>query len=442
MGIVRAFGKQDLAGAAAGVGAGGGDRAEQPRGAGGAEGPRGPAERPSAGGADRRQVAVLLRALLLFLFFMFLARAVWRLLDGVMRGAGRPGNRPTGGPPGCRPAVGGEDGPVSRSAAPTSCRARRSPASARGRPCTSAPTRAARSSRPERVRLARAHRGADQGGHRRVRAPAVAPRLRGVERRQHQRPPRRPRVITTPKSVSKGFMTPDMMVVTDLTGRSCPASANASSELKMHLEVYRTGPTCGPWCTRTRRPRPASRWPASRSTAPCWPRWSPRSAASRSPSTPRRPPRSCRRRAQVHQGARRVAAGQPRRAGGGPDLFTRLLPDGDHRALRAHQPGGAQLGANTCCRAGGGPAAGAARDVRHRLAGADLRRRDRHAGRNGRWTARWCRRPNRAGRAAGARHSTVPRARRGADGTDAEIRLTYRELTALIEDAKRSQLEG
>jgi YHS domain-containing protein len=30
---------------------------------------------------------VLLRALLIVLFFTFLARAVWRLLDGVMRGA-------------------------------------------------------------------------------------------------------------------------------------------------------------------------------------------------------------------------------------------------------------------------------------------------------------------------------------------------------------------
>jgi YHS domain-containing protein len=31
---------------------------------------------------------VLLRALLVFFFFLFLARAVWRLLEGVVRGAG------------------------------------------------------------------------------------------------------------------------------------------------------------------------------------------------------------------------------------------------------------------------------------------------------------------------------------------------------------------
>jgi L-fuculose-phosphate aldolase len=47
------------------------------------------------------------------------------------------------------------------------------------------------------------------------------------------------RVITTPKSVSKGFMTPDMMVVTDLSGKKLAGERDASSELKMHLEVYR-----------------------------------------------------------------------------------------------------------------------------------------------------------------------------------------------------------
>jgi YHS domain-containing protein len=41
---------------------------------------------------------VLLRAILIFLFFVFLARAVWRLLEGVARGAmgGAPG---AGAPP-------------------------------------------------------------------------------------------------------------------------------------------------------------------------------------------------------------------------------------------------------------------------------------------------------------------------------------------------------
>ncbi|MFA5911211.1 MAG: class II aldolase/adducin family protein [Vicinamibacterales bacterium] len=50
------------------------------------------------------------------------------------------------------------------------------------------------------------------------------------------------RLITTPKSVSKGFMTPDMMVITDLNGTRIAGEREPSSELKMHLEVYRNRP--------------------------------------------------------------------------------------------------------------------------------------------------------------------------------------------------------
>lgn len=50
------------------------------------------------------------------------------------------------------------------------------------------------------------------------------------------------RLITTPKSVSKGFMTPDMMVITDLDGKRIAGEREPSSELKMHLEVYRNRP--------------------------------------------------------------------------------------------------------------------------------------------------------------------------------------------------------
>lgn len=50
------------------------------------------------------------------------------------------------------------------------------------------------------------------------------------------------RVLTTPKSVSKGFMTPDMMVVVDLGGAKVAGDRDASSELLMHLEVYRQRP--------------------------------------------------------------------------------------------------------------------------------------------------------------------------------------------------------
>ena len=49
-------------------------------------------------------------------------------------------------------------------------------------------------------------------------------------------------ILTTPKSVSKGFMTPDMMVVVDLDGKKIRGTRDASSELLMHLEVYRNRP--------------------------------------------------------------------------------------------------------------------------------------------------------------------------------------------------------
>ncbi len=50
------------------------------------------------------------------------------------------------------------------------------------------------------------------------------------------------RILTTPKSVSKGFMTPEMMVVTDLAGKKISGERGPSSELLMHLEVYRNRP--------------------------------------------------------------------------------------------------------------------------------------------------------------------------------------------------------
>lgn len=50
------------------------------------------------------------------------------------------------------------------------------------------------------------------------------------------------RVLTTPKNVSKGYMTPDMMVLVDFDGRKVSGDRDASSELLMHLEVYRQRP--------------------------------------------------------------------------------------------------------------------------------------------------------------------------------------------------------
>src|ERR671912_2466945 len=50
------------------------------------------------------------------------------------------------------------------------------------------------------------------------------------------------RLIATPKSVSKGFMTPDMMVVVDYDGNKVSGERDASTELPMHLEVYKNRP--------------------------------------------------------------------------------------------------------------------------------------------------------------------------------------------------------
>src|SRR5262245_45444481 len=50
------------------------------------------------------------------------------------------------------------------------------------------------------------------------------------------------RLITTPAGVSKGFMTAEMMVVTDFDGNKIAGDRKASSELKMHLQVYRDRP--------------------------------------------------------------------------------------------------------------------------------------------------------------------------------------------------------
>ncbi len=47
---------------------------------------------------------------------------------------------------------------------------------------------------------------------------------------------------TTPTGVSKGFMTVDMLVKTDLNGKVLMGNRKPSSELKMHLRVYNENP--------------------------------------------------------------------------------------------------------------------------------------------------------------------------------------------------------
>ena len=55
------------------------------------------------------------------------------------------------------------------------------------------------------------------------------------------------RLLMTPASVSKGFMTPEMMVVTDLEGKLLEGAPGRkpSSEIMMHLVAYRERPDVG-----------------------------------------------------------------------------------------------------------------------------------------------------------------------------------------------------
>jgi L-fuculose-phosphate aldolase len=50
------------------------------------------------------------------------------------------------------------------------------------------------------------------------------------------------RLLMTPKSVCKGFMEPSMMCITTLEGRKLAGERDPSSEMLMHLEVYRQRP--------------------------------------------------------------------------------------------------------------------------------------------------------------------------------------------------------
>jgi L-fuculose-phosphate aldolase len=49
-------------------------------------------------------------------------------------------------------------------------------------------------------------------------------------------------IIATPSGVSKGFMTEDMLVTLDLDGNVLSGALKPSSEIKMHIAVYRESP--------------------------------------------------------------------------------------------------------------------------------------------------------------------------------------------------------
>lgn len=49
-------------------------------------------------------------------------------------------------------------------------------------------------------------------------------------------------ILTTPTGVSKGFMNPDMIIRVDMAGNKLEGELKPSSELKLHLEVYKQRP--------------------------------------------------------------------------------------------------------------------------------------------------------------------------------------------------------
>lgn len=50
------------------------------------------------------------------------------------------------------------------------------------------------------------------------------------------------RLLATPTGVSKGFLSPGMLIVTNLDGKAVQSELQPSSEIDMHLEVYRRRP--------------------------------------------------------------------------------------------------------------------------------------------------------------------------------------------------------
>ena len=56
------------------------------------------------------------------------------------------------------------------------------------------------------------------------------------------------RILTTPTAFSKGMMTPDDLVITDMQGKQLSGSRRGSSELGMHILVYRRRPDVNAVC--------------------------------------------------------------------------------------------------------------------------------------------------------------------------------------------------
>ncbi len=238
VGIVKAFGKQDLDGAERGLAAGDPARAGQPRRPGGEARARQPAVGASAGARRERargnQVPDAAPSFCSSSLSIFVARA---LLAAVRRHRRR------------RVAAAA---PRGRRAGAAACTMVRDPvcgtfvaARARGH--------ARRRPRPPLLLLRRLPRQVPRP-HRMSSESSLRADIVEVGRRMYARGYTASndgnisvrlgadRLLMTPKSVCKGFMTPDMMCITDLDGRKLQGDRDPSSEMLMHLEVYRQRP--------------------------------------------------------------------------------------------------------------------------------------------------------------------------------------------------------
>ena len=186
------------------------------------------------------------------------------------------------------------------------------------------------------------------------------------------------RLMTTPKNVSKGFMTPDMMVITDLDGRKIAGDRDPSSEIKMHLEVYRNRPDAR--AVVHAHPPTATGFAVAGialdravlaeviTTLGSIP-----IAAYATPSTEELPA-AVRKFVKAHDGLLLANHGALALAGDVMSAYYRMetIEHFARISLVARTLGRENLLSRERSRS----AAGAARDVRHRVAGADLHRRD------------------------------------------------------------------
>ena len=229
-------------------------------------------------------------------------------------------------------------------------------------------------------------------------------------------------------------MTPDMMVIIDYDGRKVAGDRDPSSEMPMHLEVYRKRPD-----VERGRPRAsADRDRLCRGRHPARSRGAGRGgddARQHSDCRVRRRrrrselPEAVRKYIKAHDGMLLANHGA---LTCGHDRVLGVLQDGDDRALREDQPrGAAARAAKTCSRArkssGCRDCAGCTASRRRRRS-APIRRS----------------RPMRQVACQVLEAPPSPDGRLVPDGSfattsrDGEIRLTYRELTALIEDAVKT----